>query len=68
LVERGRAVLFTPTFRLVQELLVAKRDLALARTLQKLDAFEIGRMFQCNPATNQQGIAGHKRLLAAAAW
>jgi chromosomal replication initiation ATPase DnaA len=27
---------------------------------------EIGRMFHCNPATIQQGIAGHKRLLAAA--
>lgn len=41
LVERGRSVLFTPTFRLVQELLVAKRDLALPRALQKLDAFEL---------------------------
>lgn len=41
LVERGRSVLFTPTFRLVQELLVAKRDLALPKALQKLDAFEL---------------------------
>jgi DNA replication protein DnaC len=41
LVRRGHAVLFTPTFRLVQELLVAKRDLALPRALQKLDAFEL---------------------------
>ena len=40
LVQRGRSVLFTPTFRLVQELLAAKRDLALPRALQKLDAFE----------------------------
>jgi DNA replication protein DnaC len=40
LVRRGRSVLFTPTFRLVQELLAAKRDLALPRALQKLDAFE----------------------------
>ena len=40
LVERGRSVLFTPTFRLVQDLLAAKRDLALPRALEKLDAYE----------------------------
>jgi DNA replication protein DnaC len=40
-VQRGRAVLFTPTFRLVQELLAAKRDLTLPRALQRLDAFEL---------------------------
>ena len=40
LVERGRSVLYTATFRLVQELLAAKRDLALPRALQRLDAFE----------------------------
>jgi DNA replication protein DnaC len=41
LVTRGHSVLFTPTFRLVQELLAAKRDLALPRALQRLDAFEL---------------------------
>lgn len=41
LVQRGRSVLFTPTFRLVQELLAAKRDLALPRALAKLDAFDL---------------------------
>ena len=41
LVRRGHSVLFTPTFRLVQELLAAKRDLALPRALHKLDAFEL---------------------------
>jgi DNA replication protein DnaC len=41
LVQRGYSVLFTPTFRLVQELLAAKRDLALPRALQKLDAFDL---------------------------
>lgn len=41
LVQRGHAVLFTPTFQLVQELLAAKRDLALPRALRKLDAFEV---------------------------
>jgi DNA replication protein DnaC len=41
LVQRGHAVLFTPTFRLVQELLAAKRDLTLPRALQRLDAFEL---------------------------
>ena len=41
LVRRGRSVFFSPTFRLVQELLAAKRDLALPRALQKLDAFDL---------------------------
>ncbi|MEY2458497.1 MAG: hypothetical protein QOG30_327 [Acidimicrobiaceae bacterium] len=41
LVQRGHSVLFTPTFRLVQELLAAKRDLTLPRYLQKLDAFDL---------------------------
>ena len=41
LVQRGHAVLFTPTYRLVQELLAAKRDLALPRALQRLDAFDV---------------------------
>jgi DNA replication protein DnaC len=41
LVQRGHSVLFSPTFRLVQELLAAKRDLALPRALQRLDAFEV---------------------------
>ncbi len=40
LVERGYSVLFTPTFRLVQELLLAKRDLQLPRALKRLDAFD----------------------------
>ena len=37
LVDRGQSVLFVPTYTLVQELLVAKRDLALPRALRKLD-------------------------------
>lgn len=41
LVQRGHSVLFSPTFRLVQELLAAKRDLALPRALQRLDAFDL---------------------------
>lgn len=41
LVELGHSVLFTPTFRLVQELLAAKRDLQLPRALRKLDRFDL---------------------------
>jgi DNA replication protein DnaC len=41
LVQRGRSVLFSPTYRIVQELLAAKRDLALPRALQRLDAFDL---------------------------
>jgi DNA replication protein DnaC len=40
LVERGYSVLFTPTFRLVQDLLAAKRDLQLPRALRRLDVFD----------------------------
>jgi DNA replication protein DnaC len=41
LVNQGHSVLFTPTFKLVQELLAAKRDLKLSRALRTLDAFEL---------------------------
>jgi DNA replication protein DnaC len=41
LVDRGHSVLFSPAFRLVQQLLAAKRDLNLPRALAKLDAFEL---------------------------
>ena len=41
LVEAGHTVLFTPAYGLVQELLSAKRDLELPRTLRKLDLFEV---------------------------
>lgn len=41
LVEAGHAVLFAPTYALVQELLAAKRDLALPRALAKLDLYDL---------------------------
>lgn len=41
LVDKGHSVLFTPAFRLVQDLLVAKRDLKLTRALRALDAYEL---------------------------
>ncbi len=41
LIERGHSVYFTPTFKLVQNLLAAKRDLDLPRALRKLDNFEV---------------------------
>ncbi len=41
LVHAGRSVLFTPTFKLVDRLLVAKRDLELERELRRLDRFEL---------------------------
>ncbi len=40
LVQRGHRVLFTPTFQLVQRLLVAKRDLLLEAELKRLDRFD----------------------------
>jgi len=41
LVEAGHSVLFAPTYRLVQDLLAAKRDLELPQMLRKLDRFEL---------------------------
>jgi len=40
LVRRGYNVLFVPAFKLVQRLLVAKRELALDKELRRLDAFD----------------------------
>ncbi len=40
LVRSGRKVLFVPTFRIVQRLLAAKRDLRLPSELKKLDRFD----------------------------
>jgi DNA replication protein DnaC len=41
LVNRGTSVLWQPAYRLVQRLLVAKRDLELEEELRKLDRFEV---------------------------
>lgn len=41
LVEAGHSVLFIPTYKLVQNLLAAKRDLELPKALSKLDRFEL---------------------------
>jgi DNA replication protein DnaC len=41
LVDRGHAVLFMPTYSLVQELLAAKQRLELPRALHKLDHFAV---------------------------
>ena len=41
LVESGRSVLFTPAYRLVQDMLAARRDLELPRMLRKLDNFDL---------------------------
>ena len=41
LVNRGLQVLFVPTFRLVQRLLLAKRDLSLEGLLRRLDRFDV---------------------------
>ncbi len=40
LINRGYRVLFTPAYRLVQRLLVAKRELLLEQELRKLDRFD----------------------------
>lgn len=41
LLEVGHAVLFTPTYQLVQELLAAKKALTLPRALRRLDLYDL---------------------------
>jgi len=41
LVQAGHSVLFTPTYRLVDELLRAKRDLLLEKVLHHLDTYDV---------------------------
>lgn len=41
LVRSGRSVHFAPAYRIVQDLLAAKRDLALPAALRRLDAFDL---------------------------
>src|SRR6202030_1327718 len=41
LIEQGHSVLFRPAYQVVQELLVAKRDLVLPQKLRRLDSFEL---------------------------
>jgi DNA replication protein DnaC len=41
LVNRGRSVFFTPTYRLVDRLLRARRDLELEAELRRLDRFQV---------------------------
>jgi DNA replication protein DnaC len=41
LVCKGKSVLWTPTYTVVQELLAAKRDLDLPRKLRKLDQYDL---------------------------
>jgi DNA replication protein DnaC len=41
LIQSGYSVLFTPTYRLVDELLRAKRDLLLEHELRRLDRYEV---------------------------
>ena len=40
LIHRGHRVLFTPTYQLVQKLLVAKKELCLEQALKRLDRFD----------------------------
>lgn len=40
LIQRGRSVLFTATYQIVQQLLAARRDLHLPRALRALDVFD----------------------------
>jgi DNA replication protein DnaC len=41
LVQRGRSVLFSPTYRLVQRLLAAKKALTLEKEFKSLDRFDV---------------------------
>jgi DNA replication protein DnaC len=47
LVALGISVLFLPAYQLVQQLLAARRDLALPRALRGLDAYEVILLDSC---------------------
>ena len=53
LVDRGHAVLFMPTYSLVQELLAAKRNLELPRALRKLDHFAVLAPRRCRATSSR---------------
>ena len=58
LVEAGHSVLFTPAYRLAQDLLAAKRDLALPRQLRKLDNFDFLLLDDLNQYQGGMCISG----------
>jgi len=60
LVDSGRSVLFAPAYRLVQDLLAAKRDLALPRQLRRLDNYDF--LLLDDPGYLPQG-AGESEVL-----
>lgn len=41
LIQKGYRILFTPSYHLVQRLLIAKKELRLEKELRKLDSFEV---------------------------
>jgi DNA replication protein DnaC len=47
LVDAGHSVFFTPTYKVVQDLLAAKRDLVLPRALRRLDIFDLLILDSC---------------------
>ena len=55
LVQSGRSVLFIPAYRLVQDMLAAKRDLDLPRMLRKLDNYDL---LVIDPAAGGRGVGG----------
>ena len=62
LVEVGHSVLFAPAYRLVQELLAAKRDLNLPRQLRKLDNFDfllLDDLGYLPQGAEEQEVRGH---------
>ena len=68
LVEAGHSVLFALAYRLVQELLAAKRDLALPRQLRKLEQLRLPAPRRPRlPAPGRRGVRGalhpHRRAL-----
>ena len=59
LVGTGHSVLFAPAYRLVQDLLAAKRDFDLPRQLRKLDNFDFLLLDDLGlPAPGQRGVRG----------
>ena len=67
LVQSGRSVLFIPAYRLVQDMLAAKRDLDLPRMLRKLDNYNPVQVGVGVPGLQLDGIAevGESKIVLA---
>jgi DNA replication protein DnaC len=62
-VRKGRRALYSPCSLLVQELLLAKRELKLHRLLKRLAAYDILLLDKCGATNNVEPLARNAELV-----